>query len=190
MRSVKLMVRVSAGITILVLLMLCISYIAPEGLLSGEDPVKGTYKLASEEKGELRYFEGPVYFEFARKASRIENTPVFKLHFIHPELHSGNGFGFLITLSKDEEIIKADRYRVLSGTPKLGSSSETVFGYADVSAESASLYFTESGSISIRSADLREVSGEMNMWLKNAQGELMRLQGSFSAKPLNPAEVY
>ncbi len=176
--------RLSAGLLAIAAIFLCISYVTPGTGFRGTQQGSGQYSLISELDGEKHFFQGPVYFEMAQQNSGVDEQPVFKLHFINAEVKSGNGFGFLIPLGKNQEEINADRYNVVKESGVPGSQQETVFGYADVLSEGSALYFTETGSISISRVEDQEVVGEMNMWLKSANGSRMRVRGSFTAIPL------
>ena len=54
----------------------------------------------------------------------------------------------------------------------------------DLVRENNSLYFTESGSISISASSFEEVAGDMNMLLMDENGRSLRLKGRFNARPL------
>ncbi|MBC2838388.1 hypothetical protein [Robiginitalea sp. SC105] len=173
------------GVAIVALLLLgSISHIAPGNLLPESPMVTGKYRIASVQDGELQYFEGPVYFELAQQQSGRKPASVFKLHFINPDAGNGSGFGFMIPLPEDLAGIRAEQYTVESQEKGLISRLGTVFGYADVVQEESSLYFTESGSISITNATQEEVTGDMNMVLMDENGHTMRIKGSFNARPL------
>ncbi len=174
-----------AGIALITLVLLgIISYMTPRNMLPESPVVTGKYQLSSLQDGQLEYFEGPVYFELAKQHSGFRQIPVFKLHFINPDVKKGKGFGFIIPLSQDSTFIRADQYRVESTKDEFLSSLGTVFGYADLVKENNALYFTESGSISISASSMEEVAGDMNMLLMDENGRSMRLKGRFNARPL------
>ncbi len=161
-----------------------LSYLIPNEIFKTTPMVSGKYRLASVQDGELTYFEGPVFFEMARQHSGFERTPVLKLHFINSRNDRGSGFGFMIPLEEDMTRVGTDQFTVASYRHSFSHRFGTVFGYADIVQEFTSLYFTESGSISISASSQDEVAGEMNMLLKDEHGRSMRLKGSFNARPL------
>ena len=167
------------------LVLASISYIPPLRRSDTGVMDTGKYYLASLQNGETTVYEGSVYFEFGRQRSEFRPEPVFKLHFINPDNKAGSSFGFLIRLQEDAgEAIAADRYRVHADPDEISDSAESVFGYADVLQQEASLYFAESGSLSIDRSTQTEVSGNMHMTLKDETGQSMELRGRFSARPL------
>lgn len=175
-------VQWAAGAFLLIVLFVCLSHIYPAGLGMSGEPGSGQYDLISEQDGTTRQIQGPVYYEMSGNTSSILQDRVFKLHFIHPKMDSGNGFGFLIPLGEEAPGIREDRYRIqrTNAYPQMPS----VFGYADILNEGAGLYFTEAGSISILEVGPSEIQGEMNMIMKNANGREMKVKGRFSASPL------
>ncbi len=175
-------VQWAAGAFLLVVLFVCVSHIYPEGFGMTGEPGSGRYQLVSEHNGTTQQYQGPVYFEKTGMTSGIDQDRVFKLHFIHPKMDSGNGFGFLIPLRHEDADISASRYRIqrTQGT----GEEPSVFGYADIFNEGEDLYFTETGSISILEVRPSEVLGEMNMIMKNSLGREMKVRGRFSARPL------
>lgn len=181
-------VQWAAGAFLLVVLFVCLSHMYPEGFGMSGEPGSGRYELVSEHNGETLEFQGPVYFEKTGTSSILDQDRVFKLHFIHPKMGSGNGFGFLIPLRTEQSEISESRYRI----QRTGSSAEapSVFGYADILNEGCGLYFTEAGSISILEVGPSKVQGEMNMIMKNAQGREMKVRGRFNARPLQEESVF
>ncbi|EAR16384.1 MULTISPECIES: hypothetical protein [Robiginitalea] len=174
-----------AGVALTSLVVLgIISYMTPGNMLPESPMVTGKYQLSSLQDGQVEYFEGPVYFELAKQHSGFRQIPVFKLHFINPNAQKGKGFGFIIPLSQDSAFIRAEQYSVESTKDEFLSSLGTVFGYADLVKEKNTLYFTESGSISISASSFEEVAGNMNMLLMDENGRSMRLKGRFNARPL------
>lgn len=146
--------------------------------------VKGEYEITSSRDGQERLYEGPVYFEYAERRTGTHDDPVFKLHFLDAENSSGRGFGFVIPLPEAEKTIAPENYEVTARERDFTHMSESVFGYADLIDGNGQLYFTETGSISIRHVSEREVAGEIDFMLNDAGGNSMRLKGRFSALPL------
>lgn len=160
------------------------SYIVPKLPDSRSFWVKGEYEITSVRDGQERLYEGPVYFEYAKHNAGIQNSPVFKLHFLNSEASAGRGFGFVIPLHSPDKTIGRENYKVTSEERDFTHNSESVFGYADLVDGNGQLYFTETGSISIQHVTDREVAGEMELLLRDARGNSMRLEGRFSALPL------
>ncbi len=167
-----------------------IAYIVPKVPDSEVSLVKGEYRLTSLHEGNERFFEGPVYFEFADRHSGIKNSPVFKLHFINAKSQSGRGFGFVIPLNGNDKSIAKENYEVSSRNKRFTHTYESVFGYADLILGESHLFFTESGNISINQATEQEVSGEIDMMLTDAQGNSMKLMGRFNALPLHSVQGF
>lgn len=179
------------GIGVLaILLWVSIAYIVPYTPGMESRPGEGEYRITSLQEGNERYFEGPVYFEFADRHSGIKNSPVFKLHFINTRNKAGRGFGFVIPLRGNGQSITQDIYEVTSRNKRFASANESVFGYADLILGEDRLFFTESGSISINQATDLEVSGKVDMLLTDAEGNSMKLVGQFNALPLNSVQNY
>ena len=160
------------------------SYIVPLAPESGSFRMKGEYRLTSVRNGQENLYEGPVYFEFAERHSGIQNDPVFKLHFLSDGQNAGRGFGFVIPLQGNSRKIDRENYKVTSQKNYLADKFESVFGYADLVDGKGPLYFTESGSISISHASEHEVAGEMDLLLRDTNGNSMLLKGRFDALPL------
>lgn len=160
------------------------SYIVPKFPDSTPFRVKGEYEITSVRDGHQHLYEGPVYFEYAERRMGMQDNPVFKLHFLDAENSAGRGFGFVIPIRGAEKSILPDNYEVTARERDFIHTSETVFGYADLIDGNGQLYFTETGSISINHATDREVAGEMELLLRDASGNSMRLEGRFSALPL------
>ena len=180
----KLILRWVLGGIIPFLLIGSISYADPdskdlEGLLS-----RGDYILRSELKGETLKYKGPVYFEFDRQQSGLRNTRVFKLHFLSAEITRGYSFGFLIPITGKDMMLQPEEFRVNEEKKSALSRDESVFGYADLFEKNSSLYFTESGMISIETITEDAVSGNLNMFLKDTDGNELHLSGFFNASPL------
>ncbi len=185
-----ILIRIGGATFLFLLVLGSISYIAPGNFSDGKEPVKGKYRLASVQDGELMYFEGPVYFEFADQQNGNKPTPVFKLHFINQDVSRGRGFGFQIPLTDYSGQIHTENFKVSAKRKGFINKFETVFGYADVVRGETTMFFTESGSISIRSSSRQEVAGDMNMLLKDAKGKSMRIRGSFNARPLRSEQAF
>ena len=160
------------------------SYIVPKLPDTESFRVKGEYEITSVQDGQQRHFEGPVYYEYTERHAGIHDNAVFKLHFLNAENSAGRGFGFLIPLQSSEKTIAPENYEVGSRERDFAHGSESVFGYADLMDGNGQLYFTETGSISIKHATDEEVVGEMELLLRDAGGNSMRLEGRFSALPL------
>lgn len=188
--SKRHIVRLLAIGVLAILVWVSIAYMVPNAPGSELNLVKGEYRVTSIQQGNERYFEGPVYFEFADRHSGIKNNPVFKLHFISDNSNSGRGFGFVIPLQGNDQSIAPENYAVTSRNKRFTHTNESVFGYADLILGESRLFFTESGSISISHASDREVSGEVDMMLTDAQGNSMKLIGRFNALPLYSVQSF
>lgn len=180
----SLILRWMLGGMIPFLLIGSISYVAPgsndlEAIVS-----KGDYILRSELQGKSIKYEGPVYFEFDRQQSGLKNTRVFKLHFLSSEITRGYSFGFLIPITGKEMVLKPEEFRVNEEKKNILGRDESVFGYADLFDKNSSLYFTESGMISIKTIAEDAVSGNLNVFLKDVDGKELHLSGFFNALPL------
>lgn len=183
--SRALVFRLAAVVILAVVVWVSVaSYIVPKLPDSGSFWVKGEYEITSVRDGQERLYEGPVYFEYAERHSGMQNNPVFKLHFLNSEDTAGRGFGFMIPLQGAGKVVALENYEVTSRERDFTRTSESVFGYADLIDGNGKLYFTETGNISIQYATNREVAGEINMLLRDASGNSMRLEGRFSALPL------
>ncbi len=163
-----------------------ISYINPHPLSFNEELSPGRYSLEVTLNEARDAIEGPVYFEYTGQNDRLIATRIFKLHFVNSNSSGEPGFGFLIPLSDTEEGVGSVEYPVDPERRGFMNGFGTVFGYADLRGESPALYFTESGSISIRTTSPEEVSGNIDMLLDDGHGNSIRLSGSFKALPLPP----
>ena len=188
--SNRYIVRLLAIGMLAILVWVSIAYMVPGGEGMESRPAKGEYRITSLQEGNERFFQGPVYFEFADRHSGIKNSPVFKLHFINTRNKAGRGFGFVIPLQGNGQSLTHDIYEVTSRNRRFASSNESVFGYADLILGEDRLFFTESGSISINQATDREVSGKVDMLLTDAQGNSMKLVGQFNALPLQSVQNF
>ncbi|UCE68612.1 MAG: hypothetical protein JSW57_09170 [Flavobacteriaceae bacterium] len=167
-----------------ILLMGTISYISPGTPSFKKELLKGQYALESIQKDEHNEIKGPVYFEYTGQKERHIATRIFKLHFVNSSTSEGPGYGFLIPLADSDKGIVADKYRVDPESRGLMNGFRSVFGYADLKGAVPSLYFTESGSISIIQSGPEEVSGKIDMILEDGSGNSIHLEGSFRALPL------
>jgi hypothetical protein len=165
-------------------LVLTISYIAPETIGVDAKLASGKYELITEEVGEKNTIRGPVYFEYSQKHNNPMESRIFKLHFVNPLVSDGPGFGFLIPLAGTEKMIDTGSYPVNEKGQGSTERFETVFGYADMGGKTTALYFSESGSISISVCTPREVLGEIDMVLNDGSGASIRVTGPFKAQPL------
>ena len=161
-----------------------ISYISPDSSSFPGELSSGRYLLETNQNGEYEAIKGPVYFEYTGREERLTTTQIFKLHFVNKRTSEGPGFGFLIPLSDSGERIGTDKYRVDPESKGFMNGSGSVFGYADLRGASPSLYFTESGSISIITSGPEEVSGTIDTILDDGIGNSIHLEGSFRALPL------
>jgi hypothetical protein len=167
-----------------IVLIATISYISPESTSIKQELSSGRYFLDAIRNGEHDAIKGPVYFEYTSQEERLIATRIFKLHFANSMTAEGPGIGFLIPLSDSDGTIGADTYRVDPESRGFMNGYGSVFGYADLRGGSPSLYFTESGSISIIATGPKEVSGNINMVLDDGSGNSIHLEGSFRALPL------
>lgn len=167
-----------------ILLIGTISYISPEATSYVEQLSSGRYFLATVHNGEHHAIRGPVYFEYTGQKERLIATRIFKLHFVNSTPADGYGFGFLIPLSESNENIRLEKYQVDPESRGFMNGYGSVFGYADLRGTTPSLYFTESGSISITTNSPEEVSGTIDMVLDDGSGNSIHLEGSFRALPL------
>jgi hypothetical protein len=167
-----------------ILLIGTISYISPESGSKNQELPSGRYFLDADRNGEHEAIKGPVYFEYSGEKEQLIAMRIFKLHFANSVTSEGPGFGFLIPLSDSEKGIGADTYIVDPQSRGLINGFGSVFGYADLRGDSPSLYFTESGRISIIESGPGEVSGNIDMVLDDGNGNSMHLEGSFRASPL------
>jgi hypothetical protein len=161
-----------------------ISYISPDSTSIDQELSSGRYSLDAVRDGEHNPIKGPVYFEYTGQEQQLIATRIFKLHFANTITSEGPGFGFLIPLSDSEEVIETDTYRVDPESRGFMNGFGSVFGYADLRGDSPSLYFTESGRISILETGPEEVSGNIDMVLDDGSGNSIHLEGSFRASPL------
>ena len=167
-----------------ILLIGTISYISPESTSFEKELSSGRYFLDAVRDGEHDAIKGPVYFEYTGQKEQVIATRIFKLHFANSVTAEGPGFGFLIPLSDSEESIGMDTYKVDPESRGFMNGFGSVFGYADLRGDSPSLYFTESGRISIIATGPEEVSGNIDMVLDDGSGSSIHLEGSFRASPL------
>lgn len=165
-----------------------ISYISPEATSFNKALSSGRYFLEAVRDGEHEAIKGPVYFEYTGQKEQPIATRIFKLHFANSATSEGPGFGFLIPLSDSEEVIGTDTYKVDPESRGFMNGFGSVFGYADFRGDAPSLYFTESGKISITTTGPEEVSGNIDMVLDDGSGNSIQLEGSFRASPL-PANL-
>ncbi|MDG1571333.1 hypothetical protein OZ410_03340 [Robiginitalea sp. M366] len=177
--------RLGVLVSVVFLLAVSISHTVPQRTGTQALPEKGTYAITSWMGQEQQVLEGQVYFEVAPQVNGIKGSSVFKLHFINARDAAGAGFGLMIPISSDLQTIAADQYEVPDTDKGFLNRYESVFGYADTLEEGSSLYFTESGSISIQYASTQEVSGIVDLRLTDNGGHSMELRGPFHARPLN-----
>ncbi|WP_445383427.1 hypothetical protein [Robiginitalea sp. IMCC43444] len=180
----NLILRWMLGGMIPFLLIGSISYIAPGSNDIDKLVSKGDYILRTELQGKTIKYQGPVYFEFDRQQSGLRNTRVFKLHFLSSEISRGYSFGFLIPITGKDMVLQPEEFWVNEEKKNILSRDDSVFGYADLFDTNSSLYFTESGMISIKSIAEDAVSGNLNMFLKDVDGKELHLAGFFNALPL------
>ena len=166
------------------LLIGAISYLSPESSSLIGELSSGRYLLETVQNGEPDALKGPVYFEYTGQKERLLTTRIFKLHFVNSATSEGPGFGFLIPLSDTSDRIGLEEYRVDPESKGFMNGSGSVFGYADLRDTASSLYFTESGRISINTSSPEEVSGTIDIVLDDGSGNSMHLEGSFRALPL------
>jgi len=167
-----------------ILLIGTISYISPESTSFKEELTSGRYFLDADRNGEHDAIKGPVYFEYTGQKEQLIPTRIFKLHFANSVTSQGPGFGFLIPLSDSDKSIGTDTYKVDPESKGFMNGFGSVFGYADLRGDAPSLYFTESGRISIIATGPEEVSGNIDMVLDDGSGNSIHLEGSFRALPL------
>jgi hypothetical protein len=175
-------------ILLVLALVLTISYIGPDSLLTTADLDPGKYELETVLGKESMILEGPVYFEYAQVVPGRLESGMFKLHFVNPLVEEGPGFGFQIPFSGNEALIGTGKYRVNAGSRDLMNSYESVFGYADMGGSSTALYFSESGTLTIVGCNPGEVEGQIDMKLNDGNGASITVRGDFKAKPL-PANI-
>ncbi len=161
-----------------------ISYVNPDSGYFKEELSSGRYRLEAVHNGGHNSLKGPVYFEYTGQKEHFLATRIFKLHFANSIASEGPGFGFLIPLSDMDQAIETETYWVDQDNRGFMNGFESVFGYADLSDVSPSLYFTESGSISIVETSPGEVSGSIDLVLDNGSGGSIHLEGDFRALPL------
>lgn len=178
-------VRLGVMATLAVLLVVTISYTVPSGTAFAGYPSQGIYQLTTESDGQTQALQGDVYFEVADRHKGKAGPTVFKLHFLDPNNVKGHGFGFMIPLSSEGVTLTKEQYRVPESEIGFLDRYESVFGYADVAEDGGELFFTESGSISIQNASDREVTGDVDLILKDNGGHSMHLKGRFNARPLH-----
>jgi hypothetical protein len=140
-------------------------------------------KITSEESGT---FSGPVFFEYSAPEEGLSDFTVFKLHFLSSRASGDRSFGILIPLKGDEDHIRVERYRVDSNNNGFMNGYGTVFGYADFGDNATTLYFAESGGISISQIEKGEITGEIDIVLGHGSGQNIRLKGDFNALPVPP----
>lgn len=167
-----------------ILLVGIISYVNPDSGYFKKELPSGRYRLEAVRNGEQNALKGPVYFEYTGQKERFLATRIFKLHFANTLSSEGPGIGFLIPLSDVDQAIETDTYWVDPENRGFMNGFESVFGYADLRDVSPSLYFTESGSISIVETSPGEVSGSIDLVLDNGSGASIHLEGDFRALPL------
>ena len=167
-----------------VLLIGTISYVVPEPYYHINEISSGQYLLETEQQGKQKAMKGPVYFEYTGQKELLMDTRIFKLHFVHSVSSEGPGFGFLIPLSKSDQVIGMEEYRVDPDNKGFMNGFGSVFGYADLRGDTSSLYFTESGNISITATSPEEVSGNVDVVLDDGSGNSIHLEGAFRELPL------
>ena len=167
-----------------VILIGAISYVAPGSPELQTDITSGQYALKADEGSEQHLYSGDVYFEYTKEQGGVADFGVFKLHFLSESLEDSPGFGFLIPLSHVEKEIQVKTYEVDPQSRGFMNGLGTVFGYADFKKKPASLYFADTGSLSISDISNGQVSGEIDVVLDNGSGEQIQLEGRFRALPI------
>ena len=155
----------------------------PEATPLSQDLPSGQYLMEWEREGESNLLDGPVYFDYSIQKGNMGDKRIFKLQFVNTSMSAGPGFEFLIPLGDASQVLGVKTYEVGNEKSSFLSGVDAVFGYADLREES-SLYFTESGEISILVASEGEISGKIEILMNDGRGKTFNLKGSFRARPM------
>lgn len=125
---------------------------------------------------------GAIDFEtFLEKGINGDIFSTLKLNFKYPKNTQNNAFEFLISKPHKEVKIATGSYGIAKDINGFLNCFDGAFGFANIKEFGEVPFFTTKGRITLTQVSSDHLSGNIAVYLKNAEGKTIYVSGSFDA---------